>query len=382
MNLHSTSRAMRAAIPYAGWFAAWTLFGLVLFAQDFAVSQRATPAEDWRPLLYCWLIQAYVWALLSIVVRWLSRRLPIAGQQVWRGLAGHLPLSIVLALASIALVDALGLWLKIPWYLPDFWSVFRSSLTVRLPVDVFTYWLLLGFWEISRGHEKYRQQKQLALQSELQLSDLRTQLATAQLAALKNQLQPHFLFNTLNSIMALVRRHESAPAEQMLERLGDLLRCVLRDSNAQEVSLGDELELIRLYLDIERVRFQDRLQVEIEVKPELLESMVPNMCLQPLVENAIHHGIGKSSGVGKVLIKSTKLGDSLRIEVHDNGSRSDTGQRQSSGIGLSNTRARLRSLYGDEGRVGIEARAGGGTLATLVIPYRTLNSESVPLAVH
>lgn len=383
MNVRFSSRAMRAAIPGAGWFAAWTLFGLVLFAQDFTASQRATPPEDWRPLLFCWLIQAYVWALLSIAVRWLSRRLPIAGRQLWRGLACHLPLSVVLALASIALVDALGLLLKIPWYLPDFWSVFPASLAIRLPIDVFTYWLLLGFWEISRGHEKYRQQKQLALQSELQLSDLRTQLATAQLAALKHQLQPHFLFNTLNSIMALVRRHESAPAEQMLERLGDLLRCVLRDSNAQEVSLGHELELVRLYLEIEQVRFRERLQVEIEVKPELLKSMVPNMCLQPLVENAIHHGIGSSSALGKVLIKSTKSGDSLRIEVHDNGSRADgAAERQSSGIGLSNTRARLRSLYGDEGRVGIEARPGGGTLATLVIPYRTLSAESMPLAVH
>jgi two-component system LytT family sensor kinase len=383
MNVRSAMQAKRAGIVYAGWFAVWTLFGLVLFGQDFALSQRATPVEDWRPLLYCWLTQAYAWALLSVVVRWLSRRLPLTGRRIWRNLACHVPLSVLLALACIALVDAVGLLMRIPWYLPDFWSVFPSSLAIRLPVDMFTYWLLLGFWEVSRGHEKYRHQKQLALRSELQLSNLRTQLATAQLTALRNQLQPHFLFNALNSIMALVRRHESAPAEQMLERLGDLLRCVLRDSDAQEVSLADELELVRLYLSIEQVRFQDRLQVEIKVNSELLRSLVPNMCLQPLVENAIRHGIGRSSATGKVLIRSTKLGDSLKIEVHDSGSHAEsTSDRGSAGIGLSNTRARLRSLYGDAGRVGIQACADGGTLATLVIPYRTMGSNALPLAVH
>jgi two-component system LytT family sensor kinase len=383
LNVPSTERTKRAATLYVAWFAVWTLFGLVLFGQDFARSQRTTPADDWRPLLFCWLTQAYTWALLSIVVRWLSRHLPIEGWHAGRRLAYHVPLSVLMALTSVALVDAVGSLLKIPWYLPGFWSVFPASLAIRLPVDMFTYWLLLGFWEVSRGHEKYRQQRQLALQSELQLSDLRTQLATAQLAVLKNQLQPHFLFNTLNGIMALVRRQETAPAEQMLERLGDLLRCVLRDSDAQEVSLGSELELIRLYLSIEQVRFQDRLHVEIEVGPELLRSMVPNMCLQPLVENAIRHGISRSSAAGKVHIKGARSGDSLRIEVHDSGSHAGgPTDRRHPGIGLSNTRARLRSLYGDEGRVGIEACVGGGTLATVVIPYRTMASSTVPQAVH
>jgi two-component system LytT family sensor kinase len=381
-NVRSAEGAKRAAMLYAGWFAVWTLFALVLFAQDFAQSQRATQAGDWRPLLFCWLTQAYTWALLSVVVRWLSRHLPIEGGHAGRRLACHIPLSALMALSSVALVDEVGSLLRIPWYLPGFWAVFPASLAIRLPVDMFTYWLLLGFWQVSRGHEKYRQQKQLALQSELQLSDLKIQLATAQLAALKNQLQPHFLFNTLNSIMALVRRRQTAPAEQMLERLGDLLRCVLRDSDAQEVSLGRELELIRLYLSIEQVRFQDRLQVEIEVNADLLRSMVPNMCLQPLVENAIRHGISRSSAAGKVHIKSARSGDSLKIEVHDSGSHADgPTDRRNPGIGLSNTRARLRSLYGDEGRLGIEACAGGGTLATLVIPYRTAASDILPQAV-
>jgi two-component system, LytTR family, sensor kinase len=383
MQLFPNEQAKRTAILHAGWFALWTLFGLVLFGQNFTISQRETPAVDWRPLLLCWLTQAYAWALLSLVVRWLSRRIPIAGPQSWRRLAYHVPISVLSALGSVALVNAAGLWLHIPWYLPDFWAIFSDSLAIRLPLDVFTYWLLLGFWEVLRGHEKYRQQKQLALQSALQLSELKTQLATAQLVALKNQLQPHFLFNTLNSIVALVRLQQSAPAEDMLEQLADLLRCVLRDSDAQEVSLGDELEMIRRYISIEQVRFQGRLQVEIDVKPELIRSgvRVPNMCLQPLVENAIRHGISRSTAVGRVHIRVARLGNSLKIEVHDNGSLAErSNEPRTPGIGLANTRARLRSLYGDGGRVAVEPCADGGTLATVEIPYRTF-SPDIPHAV-
>ncbi len=365
------ARIPRVALLYAGWFAMWTLFGLVLFGKEMTLDHRTSPTADWRPELLCWLTQAYVWGLLSIAVRWLSRRLPVAGPNPWRSLACHVPLSVLLALTSIALVDIVGLSLGIPWYLPDFWSVYSEALPVRLPLDIFTYWLLLGFWEVSRGHESFQQQKQIALQSQLQLSILKTQLATAQLAALKNQLQPHFLFNTLNSIMALVRRQESAPAELMLERLADLLRCVLRSSAEQELSLGEELDFVHLYLSIEQVRFQDRLQYEVAVEPDLLPSRVPAMCLQPLVENAIHHGISRTSGQGKVLIKGVRSGNTLRIEVRDNGStRTVTDNTRGSGIGLSNTRARLHSLYGAQGRLALTNPAGGGTLATLEIPLR------------
>jgi two-component system, LytTR family, sensor kinase len=382
MNTFTNQLSNRTAVLYVGWFALATLFGLVQFGQDFAISRQTTPAEDWVPLLLCRLTQAYVWALLSIVVRWLSRRLPLEEPHLWRRLACHVPLSVLLALGSVALVDAVGLGLRIPWFLPDFRTIFPASLVIKFTLDTFAYWLFLGFWEVSRGHEKYRQQRQVALQTALQLSDLKSQLAIARLGALKNQLQPHFLFNTLNSIMALVRLQEGGRAEQMLERLGDLLRCVLRDSDAQEVSLGDELELIRLYLSIEQVRFRDRLHVEFDVRPELLPSRVPSMCLQPLVENAIRHGISKSTAIGKVLIRSARLGNSLRIEIHDSGSAGSSTDPGAGGIGLSNTRARLRSLYGDEGQVAVEASAGGGTLATLVIPYRTFAPNLVQHAVH
>jgi two-component system LytT family sensor kinase len=369
----------RAVILLVLWFIAWTLIGFVLFGQDFAQNVRTHRGDDWHPLLECWLIHAYTWALLGLAVRWLSTRLPIAGRSMIGRIALHIPLGGVVALAAVASVTCIGSLLQIPWYQPTFGSSLPAAVAIGLPMDLFTYWLLLCFWETLRGYDRYRQQKQFALQSQLQMSELKTQLATAQLTALKNQLQPHFLFNALNGVMALVRRRDTEPAEQMLAQLGDLLRRVLRDSHALETTLQAELELVRLYLGIEEIRFQNRLQVAFDVSPELLRAMVPNMCLQPLVENAIRHGLGGGSNAGQVRIHCSRSVDSLRIEVHDSGSHvNGSADGHSPGIGLANTRARLQGLYGDEGQVRVEARAQGGTVAILVIPYRPVAPNLMP----
>lgn len=382
-NVDTLARRPRPLTLCAGWFAVWSLFGLVLFAQDYTIAQRSSPVEDWRPLLLCRLTQAYVWALLSLAVRWLSGLVPIVGGNLRRAIAFHAPFSVVLALAALLLVQTTGSLLGIPWYPLDFWSAFSRSLAIRLPLDIFTYWLMLGFWEIWRSFEQYRRQKHVALQSELQLSVLKNQLAMAQLTALKNQLQPHFLFNTLNSIMALVRREETAPAELMLERLAELLRRVLRASDEQEVSLSDELDLVRLYLSIEQVRFQDRLQVDVEAEPYLLNTLVPNMCLQPLVENAIHHGLNSTSSIGKVRIRAVQSEERVKIEVFDNGAAAAVVKdRRASGIGLSNTRARLQNLYGNNGQLTLENRVEGGTIATVWVPFRPATASAGRLAAY
>ena len=379
-----TSPRKRAAILLSLWFIAWTLIGFVLFGQDFAQEVRAHRGDDWHPLLLCWLTHAYTWAVLGLAVRWLSTRLPIVGSSAVTRIAMHIPLGAVVALAAVASVTGIGFLLRIPWYQPTFGSSLPTAVAIGLPIDLFTYWLVLCFWETLRGYDRYREQKQVALHSQLQLSELKTQLATAQLTALKNQLQPHFLFNALNGVMALVRRRDTEPAEQMLELLGDLLRRVLRDSHAHETTLQAELELVRLYLGIEAIRFQNRLQVEFAVNPELLRAMVPNMCLQPLVENAIRHGLGGGSQAGEVRIHCSRSADALRIEVLDSGTHvNGSADSQSPGIGLANTRARLQSLYGDAGQVRVQARAQGGTVATLLIPYRPIapnltSAQSLP----
>jgi LytS/YehU family sensor histidine kinase len=198
-------------------------------------------------------------------------------------------------------------------------------------------------------------------------------LAEAHLSALKMQLHPHFLFNTLNTIMVLVRQQKGREAEEMLARLSDLLRCVLDDVQAQEVPLSRELEYLQLYLSIEQVRFQDRLRVDIAADPEVLDAALPHMALQPIVENAIRHGIGRSSTAGQIGITACRVNESVEIKIRDDGpglaaANGTTG----GGIGLANTRARLRELYGDAASLKVENAERGGVVATMVLPFRAV----------
>ena len=188
-------------------------------------------------------------------------------------------------------------------------------------------------------------------------------MAQARLSALKAQLQPHFLFNTLNAIVVLVRQQKGQQAEETLARFSDLLRAVLADMDAQEVTLARELEYLRLYLSIEQLRFSDRLRVDIDVDPELLDAAVPHMALQPIVENAIRHGIGARASSGLIEIRAQRIvdhqGDHLHVSVRDDG----PGFREKCtsgglGLGLANTRARLKQLYGAEAELTTESPRG------------------------
>jgi len=173
--------------------------------------------------------------------------------------------------------------------------------------------------------------------------------------------------------MVLVRQQKGGEAEQMLSRLSDLLRCVLDDVDAQEVSLRRELEYVQLYLSIEQVRFQDRLGIEIAPQPGTLEAAVPHMVLQPLVENAIRHGIGRSASPGHIRISARRIEDRLEMKVHNDGPRLvPSNMEQTRGIGLANTRARLSQLYGDAAELSIENDAGGGVTATIFLPWQLL----------
>jgi len=237
--------------------------------------------------------------------------------------------------------------------------------------NIVTYWTVLGIQAALRYYRQYQERRQHALQLELQASELQTRLVQAQLSALKGQLQPHFLFNTLNAIMVLVRQEKGRQAEEMLARLSDLLRSVLEDVEAQEVPLRRELESLQLYLSIEEVRFQDRLRVEISAEPATLDAAVPHLGLQPIVENAVRHGIGRRSVAGRIEISAARVNGALQIQVRDDGpGLPPEGLDTARGIGLANTRARLQQLYGDAGRLTVENGAAGGAVATLTLPYR------------
>jgi two-component system LytT family sensor kinase len=242
---------------------------------------------------------------------------------------------------------------------------------------VLTYWIILAIQFAFGWYRRYEERKQEALRLELRSSQLESQLVQANLNALKMQIQPHFLFNTLNAIMVLVRQQKGREAEEMLSRLSDLLRCVLDDVNAHEVPLRRELEYLQLYLAIEQVRFRDRLKVEVAWDPEVLDAAVPHMILQPLVENAIRHGIGRSSTAGKVRISAHRANGMLEMKVEDDGPGLVAGSKeQSHGIGLANTRARLNELYGDAAYLSIEDREQGGVVATVALPCNILDRES------
>jgi two-component system, LytTR family, sensor kinase len=292
-----------------------------------------------------------VWTAATPPVLWLSRRFPLE-RGTWH-------IAVVVHAMVLLVVLALDGWLNM-WLSPSaggrqltFWQqMWRYSF-----IDAFFYG---GIVAVERAAHYYR----LYLDRRVHASELEAQVSRAQLQALQMQIRPHFLFNTLNTISGLVRTDDKAAATTMLAGLGDLLRMLLRSDGAQEVPVRQEVELIQRYLQIEQVRFGDRLAVEVSVQPEVEDALVPNLILQPLVENAVRHGVGASTG--RVAITVERLGSTLRMEVTDSG-ESQPRDGDSLGIGLSNTRARLERMYGGVHRFEL-AQSSTGTSAIIEIP--------------
>ena len=219
---------------------------------------------------------------------------------------------------------------------------------------------------VSQAFDYYRKYRE----RELRAAELEKRLAQAKLQALQMQLNPHFLFNTLHSISSLMHKDVEA-ADRMIMRLGDLLRAALESSDTQEVGLRQELEFLKRYLEIEQTRFGDRLKIKLNIAPDTLEAQVPNLILQPLVENAIKHGIEPRSKPGCIELSAHRVNGELALEVCDNGVGLRDDQAIDEGVGLSNTRARLRELYGEAHRFELRAGPEGGLLVHLTIPFKT-----------
>ena len=238
---------------------------------------------------------------------------------------------------------------------------------------VIRYWAVVGLQAAFLAHQE-------ALELKVRSSELAGQLAAAQLGALKMQLQPHFLFNTLGAIMVLVQQQKGKPAQAMLARLSDLLRLTLEDVDAQEVPLWRELEFLRLYLSIEQIRFQDRLNVRITAQDDMSDGLVPHMVLQPIVENAVRHGLGQSEGAVLIEVRANKIGNRLVMTVSDNGPGSSSPRFEGKGIGLANTRNRLNRLYGGSAGLVAENRPTGGVQVTITVPFHLASTEEVECA--
>jgi LytS/YehU family sensor histidine kinase len=235
--------------------------------------------------------------------------------------------------------------------------------------EMMTYWAVVG---LSHALDFHRESQERALTA----AQLEARLAEAQLQALQRQLHPHFLFNTLHTISTLMHRDPDA-ADEMLERLSDLLRITLDRISVQQVRLEDELEFVEKYLEIERARFGERLRVQFAVDPTVLDAWVPTLLLQPLVENAVRHGIAPKVGGGMLHIVADRDGDRLRLVVRDNGHGlpADTLHAFNKGVGLSNTRSRLEHLYGARHLFEFRRPEEGGLAVTVVIPL-SVASES------
>jgi LytS/YehU family sensor histidine kinase len=211
---------------------------------------------------------------------------------------------------------------------------------------------------------------------EVQLARLAEQLAGARFAALEAQVNPHFLFNTLNTIAVRARDGDTAGTVWMVEQLSDLLRRTLRRHRASEVRLEEELDLVDQYLAIEQARFPDRLHPVVDIDDAVRDAAIPGFALQHLVENAIRHGIAKRSDAGQIEIAARRTGDILEVSVADDGTGIDEEAALPPGRGIANTRERLRGMYADRASLDLAPRAGGGTIARLRVPYRRIERET------
>jgi two-component system, LytTR family, sensor kinase len=341
---------------------AWTLNGIASASQYYFVRSSAGEAIAWPDALRPGLASAYLWIPVTVVALWLTWRVPVEREAWLPRLLLHLCVALGVPVFRAAAVVVLNPWIR--WYpeLPPFSTVLLSNLANSF----FFYLLLLGFVHALHFAEQARQREKVA-------ERLRTELVQAQLHTLRAQLQPHFLFNTLNAISALVQQDPEA-AERMIARLSNLLRHTLERAAAQEVDLREELDFVESYLEIEQARFEDRLRVRWAVDPATLEARVPPLILQPLVENAIRHGIVPRSEPGTVEITSGRRNGSLVLRVRDDGvGLVAPGAAARDGVGIRSVRTRLEQLYGRRHSFALEAAPGGGVLAELSLPFETTN---------
>ncbi len=307
------------------------------------------------------------WALLCPLVYSIYTRWPFSARPVWRVLLIHVGFGFLIAFFHELTTSSI--YYTILQSIGDFDFAdpkYRSWAYHALVPAVFTrtmeYWVLMGVLVALDGVRLHRAEHE-------QLLRLRNELHVTQLNALKKQLQPHFLFNTLNTVSALMDEHPS-DARKVLSRLGQLLRVTLDKTKRDKVSLEHELDHIRNYLDIESVRFRDRLQVTYDVPTDLLQASVPSMVLQPLVENSIKHGADPTAESVEIVVRGERRDGRLVLEVQDNGKgcRDVNGAMINGGIGLRNVSERMRLLYGEAGSLTITSPEGKGFTAIVMMP--------------
>jgi len=346
---------LAVATPLAWSSVAFVYFGMMAMKRPLSVEHAILAGlQDWYP-----------WALLAPFIFRLGRRFRLERGGWILAAFVHLICGTLVALLDLAVVTSINQYFgPTVSYVGTFAEVYPRIVLRYFHFAFIIYWVIVA---AAHAIDYYRSSRD----RELETLRLQAELTQAQLAALRMQLQPHFLFNTLHTIASLVRDGRSEAATSTIARLGELFRQTLGNSQRNEVSLREELGFVAAYLEIEQTRFSDRLAVRFEVDSETLDARIPTMALQPLVENAIRHGIAADPSAGRVEVRARRQNGSLRVEIANDGppmSPASTGRPE--GVGLANTRARLARLYGRSSRLELGPDSRGGTLAVLEVPWR------------
>jgi two-component system, LytTR family, sensor kinase len=348
-----TRFARRVALAALGW----TALGVV-----FALPSLANAGTRW-PNFVPSFAQWWSWGLVAALIVWVDRRLPLSDRQLPQRIVLHLVLSLPLTAVYVYLLAAMTALLGLgSWRAAYDPQTLLSSLRGMFLWSWLVYWLILGAWQAQQYYERY-------LSSELRMERLERRFTEARLNSLRMQLDPHFLFNALNTISSQVER-DPRMARTMIERLGDLLRQSLELRDREEIPLAEELAFLDHYLAIQRIRFGARLRIDIRVDAAVRYATVPCLILQPLVENAIRHGLSPRASGGTIVLSAVGDGRQLQIRVMDDGVGLPAGWSlgSSAGIGLTLTRERILGLYPEGGQLVVSPRTGGGTEASVTLP--------------
>ncbi|MGH8226938.1 MAG: sensor histidine kinase [Steroidobacteraceae bacterium] len=356
-------------------FGFWTLIGILTSANR--AIEPASVRGPWQPIvpiapLLVAFANAYLWALLTLPIFHLTSRFTIE-RSSWSTRLLYVVLGVVLAVA----VDMAESYIREAlYYSPPHMSPELEAL-VRLRSIWFMNEFIVYVAVLAGGFARnyflnFRMRREEAINLKAQAAQLQAQLSDARLTALRTQLNPHFLFNTLNAVSALVER-DPRGVRRMIARLSELLRTSLDEADEPEIPLQRELTFIDRYLEVMQIRFQGRLHVRMHADPEVSAALVPNLILQPLVENAVKHGIGKSVGAGRIEIRAQRVADRVVLSVHDNGPGLASRKAPAiEGVGLRNTRLRLAQLYGTDQSLTLRSDDGaGGLVAEVTLPFHT-----------
>ncbi|MBV9670602.1 MAG: histidine kinase [Acidobacteriales bacterium] len=346
-------------------FASWTLLATLWATHVYMYAHSIGRMVSFRSLLHDALLDYWIWACLTPFVLFLAKTFAFRRSDLISRIVLHLAFCVAFCWIHVTAAHFLHLS-------PHGKDGLIDDLTTRFASnfysDLWMYWPLVLIWNLIDFQRRYGERDRHAAMLETQLSEQRLQ-------ALRNQLQPHFLFNTLNSVASLMHS-DVAAADDMVVDLSTLLRYSLREGNAQEIPLRDELELLDCYLRIQRHRFRDRLKTSVTVPTDLLDAAVPSLLLQPLAENAIEHGLKDMEDMGTLSIEVFLIDDTLNLRIEDNGVGFHYGSQSSERIGIGNARARLRGLYGDRQSFTTANRPEGGAVVLIRLPYRQLPTQA------